>query len=77
MATPQRPLRNAFQNDIENNIEFGEAVLTMLKRKAENQLDLIAPAHDEQVVEFWRALLAMHTVQAKLDQERHRLSVIQ
>jgi len=38
---------------------------------------LIAPAHSEQVVEFWRALLAMHEVQAKLDQERHRLSAIQ
>jgi len=47
------------------------------KRKAENQLELIAPANSEQVVEFWRALLAMHEVQAKLDQERHRLTVIQ
>ena len=64
---------NAFQNDIESNIEFGEAVLTMLKRKAENQLELIAPAHDEHVVEFWRALLDMQTVQAKLGRERHRL----
>ena len=68
---------NAFQNDIESNIEFGEAVLTMLKRKAENQLELIAPAHDEHVVEFWRALLDMQTVQAKLDRERHRLSGMQ
>jgi len=38
---------------------------------------LIAPAHDEQVVEFWRALLAMHEVQVKLDRERHRLTVMQ
>jgi hypothetical protein len=49
----------------------------MLKRKAENQLELIAPAHSEQVVEFWRALLAMHDTQAKLDRERYRLSVLQ
>ena len=77
MATRQTPLRNAFQNDIESNIEYGEAVLTMLKRKAENQRELIAPAHDEHVVEFWRALLDMQTVQAKLGRERHRLSVIQ
>jgi hypothetical protein len=62
--------------DIEANIEYGEAVFTLLKRKAENQLELIAPAHDEHVVEFWRALLDMQTVQAKLDRERHRLTVL-
>ena len=49
----------------------------MLKRKAENQLELIAPAHDEQVVGLWRALIAMQTVQAKLGRERHRLTVMQ
>jgi hypothetical protein len=47
MATRQTPLRNAFQNDIESNIEYGEAVFALLKRKAENQLELIAPAHKE------------------------------
>lgn len=77
MSIRHMPVRSAFQNEIETNIEFGEAVLMMLKRKAENQLELIAPAHDEQVVEFWRSLLDMHTVQAKLGRERHRLSVIQ
>jgi hypothetical protein len=71
------PLRSAFQKDIENNVEYGEAVFALLKRITENQLELIAPAHSEQVVEFWRALLDMQTVQAKLDQERHRLSVLQ
>jgi hypothetical protein len=68
---------SAFQNDIETNIEYGEAVFALLKRKAEHQLELIAPAHDEHVVEFWRALLDMQTVQAKLGRERHRLSVMQ
>lgn len=77
MAQRDTPLRTAFQQDIENNVEFGEAIFTLLKRKAENQLELIAPAHDEHVVEFWRSLLDMQTVQAKLDRERHRLSVIQ
>jgi len=76
MATPRTPFRNAFQQEIESNGEYGEAVFALLKRKAENQLELIAPAHSEQVVEFWRALLAMQTVQAKLDRERHRLLVI-
>ena len=77
MATRHTPFHSAFQKDIESNVEFGEAIFTLLKRKAENQLERIAPAHDEHVVEFWRSLLDMLTVQAKLDQERHRLSVLQ
>ena len=71
------PLRRPFQKEIESNIEFGEAVFAILKRKAERQLETIAPAHDEHVVEFSRALLDMQTVQAKLGRERFRLSVIQ
>lgn len=77
MAKRQRPLRSAFQNEIETNVEFGEAVLTMLKRKAECQLEIITPAYDEHLVEFWRSLLDLQTVQAKLDRERHRLLVLQ
>jgi hypothetical protein len=77
MATRKTPFRNAFHKEISDNLEYGEAVFALLKRKAENQLELIAPAHDEQVVEFWRSLLDMQTVQAKLDRERHRLTVIQ
>ena len=74
-----RSLCHAFPvlKELESNVEYGEAVFALLKRKAENQLELIAPAHSEQVVEFWRALLAMHEVQVKLDRERHRLSVLQ
>ena len=68
---------NAFQKEISDNLEYGEAVFALLKRKAENQLELIAPAHDEQVVGLWRALIAMQTVQAKLGRERHRLTVMQ
>jgi|SRR5215471_15884435 len=77
LARNTTPLRSAFQKEVETNIEFGEAVLTILRRKAECQLELIAPAHDEQVVEFWRSLLDMQTVQAKLGRERHRLTVVQ
>ena len=61
---------------LEGNIEFGEAVLAMLKRKAEQQLEIIAPAHDEHVVEFWKSLLDMLTILAKLGRERHRLTVL-
>ena len=73
---PKDP-NDAFQQEIESNLEYGESLFALLKRKTENQLELIAPGHDEQAVEFWRALLDMQTVQAKLDRERHRLSVMQ
>jgi hypothetical protein len=49
----------------------------MLKRKAESQLEVIAPAHAEEVVELWRAVLDMHDIQVKLARERYRLSVLQ
>jgi len=49
------PLRSTFQRELSNNIEYGEAILTMLRRKAECQLERITPGHDEQVVEFWRS----------------------
>jgi hypothetical protein len=70
------PLRSALQKEISDNIEYGEAILTLLKRKAERQLEVIAPAQPENVAEFWRALLDMQTVQAKLSTERYRLSTI-
>ena len=70
------PLRTALQKEAADNIEFGEAILTMLKRKAECQLELIAPAYPEEVVELWCALLHMHEVQATLLRERFRLSVV-
>ena len=52
------PLRPALQKKRSDNIEYGEAILAMLKRKAERQLEVIAPAQDEQVVEFWKVLQA-------------------
>jgi len=72
-----RPLRSALQKEISDNIEYGEAILTMLKRRVERQLAIIAPAQSEQVVDFWRALLDMHEVQVKLVRERYRLSMLQ
>src|ERR1035437_3059948 len=71
------PLRTALQNEVAANVEYGEAIFSMLKAKAERQLEVIAPAHPENVVEFWRALLDMQTVQAKPCTERYRLSVLQ
>ena len=70
------PLRSSLHKQLADNVEFGEAILTMLKLKAERQLEVIAPSQEEQVVEFWRALLDMHEVQDKLVRERYRLSVL-
>lgn len=70
------PLRDALRKAISDNIEYGEAILTMLQRKAECQLQLIAPVQTEGIVEFWHTLLDMHTVQTKLSAERYRLSTI-
>lgn len=69
-------LRSALHREISDNIEYGEAALTMLRRKAECQLERIAPGHDEQVVEFWRSLLDIQVIQNRLSQERYRLSVL-
>jgi hypothetical protein len=45
---------------------LGEAIHTMLKRIAESQRKIIAPAQDEQVVELWRALLDMNEVSGQI-----------
>lgn len=70
------PLRSALQKELADNIEYGEAVLLLLKRKAESHLEVIALEFDERVVEFWRSLLYVQTVQANLGRERYRLSVL-
>ena len=69
------PLRTAIQNEIANNIEYGEAILTMLTRKAERQLEVVAPDHNEDLLALWRSLLDIQAVQEKLSRERWRLSV--
>jgi hypothetical protein len=71
-----KQLRSALQREISDNIEYGEAILALLKRKAERQLEVIAPAQTEEVAELWRALLDMHDVEVKLARERYRLSVL-
>ena len=69
-------LRSALQKEAADNLEFGEAIFTMLKRKTERQLELIAPAQNGEIVEVLGALLHMHEVQATLLRERFRLSVL-
>jgi hypothetical protein len=71
-----KQLRTALQKECADNLEFGESILSMLKRKTEGQLEIAAQFHDEQLVEILRALLDMHVIQNRLSQERHRLSVL-
>jgi hypothetical protein len=74
MATSQ--LRTALQKECADNIELAEALFGMLRRKAECKLEVIAPAQQEDVLEFWRAVMDMQSVQATLLRERFRLSVL-
>ena len=69
-------LRTALQKEAADNIELAEALFGMLKRRVEQQIANVAPAHAEETVELWRALLHMHEVQATLLRERFRLSVL-
>ena len=62
---------------IRDNIELAEALLDMLSRKAERHIALrIAPTQTEEVVEFLELLFNIQTVQARLMQERLRLSML-
>jgi len=70
------PLRTALQKEAADNIELGEALFGMLQRKAEAKLAVIAPAQQEDVVEFWRAVMDIQIVQSTLLRERFRLSVV-
>jgi hypothetical protein len=68
-------LRTALKTEIAHNIEYGEAILTMLIRKAERQLEVIAPHQHEDVVALYRLMLDIQAVQDKLGRERYRLSI--
>ena len=67
---------NANQNEILNNVEFGDSLLAMLIRKAEGHLAAVAPEHTEETIQLLRSLLDLHVVQAKLGRERQRLSIV-
>ena len=69
------PLRTAFQNEIAHNIEYGEALLIALRRKAERQFDAVVPDQNESLLALWRSMLDIQAIQEKLSRERWRLSV--
>jgi hypothetical protein len=69
--------RTGIVQSIEGNIELAEALLKMLSRKAERHIELrIVPTQPEEVVEFLELLFNIQSVQARLMQERLRLSTL-
>ena len=58
-----------------DQIEYGEAILVALKRRAERQLELIAPDQHENLLVLCRLMLDIQAVQEKLSRERWRISV--
>jgi hypothetical protein len=67
----------AIRETIQSNIELAEGLLDMLSRKAERHIALrLAPTQPEEVVEFLEMLFNIQTVQARLMQERLRLSAL-
>ena len=68
-------LRTALQNEINHNIEYGEAILTALHLKAQRQIEMVTPHQHEDVVVLYRLMLDIQAVQDKLGRERYRLSI--
>lgn len=64
------------ESQVAENIEYGEAILAALHRKAERQVELIALAHDENMLNLCRLVLDIQAVQEKLVRERYRLSLL-
>jgi hypothetical protein len=58
------------------NIQFGEAILSLLTRKAECELPVIARTQPAEVVEFLQTVLHIQIVQGKLVSERLRFSML-
>lgn len=67
--------RTALQNEINHNIEYGEAILTALRLKAQRQIEMVTPHQHEDVVTLFRLMLDIQAVQGKLGLERYRLSI--
>jgi hypothetical protein len=68
-------LRTALQNELHHNIEYGEAILTALRLKAQRQIEIVTPHQHEDVVALYRLMLDIQAVQDKLGRERYRLSI--
>lgn len=69
-------LRTALRNETSDNIEYGVAILTALRLKAQRQLELVAPDQDENLLVLCRLILDIQAVQEKISLERYRLTTV-
>ena len=69
------PARTTRPTETPNNIEYGEALLTALKLKAERQLELMAPDENRNLLALCRLMMDIQAVEHKLSRERYRRSV--
>jgi hypothetical protein len=68
-------LRTGLQKEMSDNIEYGEAILTALRLKAQRQIEVVAPHQHEEVIALYCLMMDIQAVQEKLSRERYRLSV--
>jgi len=68
-------LRTSHQEPDVDPIQYGEALLTALRLKAERQIHLISIDQDAGIAAMCRLLLDIQAVQDRLGRERYRLSL--
>jgi len=68
--------RYTIQQHLVAEIEYGEALLTALKLKAERQVELISASQPDELTNFCRLILDIQVVQQRVDRERYRLSLL-
>lgn len=73
---PVTPLRNALENDIKDNIESTEAEVQRLRSQARKHFEAIGPDQHDELVTVCRSIFEILNLQDRLNQERHRLSVL-
>jgi hypothetical protein len=75
LSLPMAPVRTTHRKETPDQIEYGEAILTAFRLKAQRQVELVVPHQQEDVVALYRLMLDIQAVQEKLSRERWRLSV--
>jgi hypothetical protein len=55
------PVSTALQKDMADTIEYGEAILTALRLKAQRQLEMVIPHQHEDVIALYRLMLDIQT----------------
>jgi hypothetical protein len=77
LSSPITALRTALRTETPDNIEYGEAILTALRLKAQRQIDVIASDQDDHLLVLLRLIVDIQAVEGKLNRERYRSSTRQ